>query len=118
MLNMMASFVILLIARTARIACADRHTHETTSVTLSAYVRRGLITIILWWRRSNNKVYVYNKQSYQKVMAIVLEMKCLLVEKSHEWVVCFVDAAFKLATSSITDPTKLDAWLYPRFSKN
>ena len=45
----MASFVILLIARTARIACADRHTdththaHETTTVTLSAHARRGLI---------------------------------------------------------------------------
>ena len=35
-LNTMVSFVILLIARTARIACADRHTHthETTTVTL------------------------------------------------------------------------------------
>ena len=46
---MMAYFVILLIARTARIACSDRHTyihtdththththtHETTTVTLS-----------------------------------------------------------------------------------
>ena len=55
----MASFVILLIARTARIACSDRHTyihtyihtyrqtdrqtHETTTVTLSAHARRGLI---------------------------------------------------------------------------
>ena len=37
-------------------------------------------------------------------MAIVLEMKCLFVEK-----VTFVDAAFKPATSSITDPTILDA---------
>ena len=39
------SFVILLIARTARIACADRHTdtHETTTVTLAAHARRGLI---------------------------------------------------------------------------
>ena len=51
----MASFVILLTARTARIACSDRHTyiqtdrhtHETTTVTLSAHVRRGLIIIIL-----------------------------------------------------------------------
>ena len=37
-LNTMVSFVILLIARTAGIACADRHTHththETTTVTL------------------------------------------------------------------------------------
>ena len=45
----MASFVILLIARTAGIACADRHTymqthtHATTTVTLSAHVCRGLI---------------------------------------------------------------------------
>ena len=48
-LNTMASFVILLIARTARIACSDRHTyiqtHETTTVTLSAHARRGLIII-------------------------------------------------------------------------
>ena len=51
-LNTMASFVILLIARTARIACSDRHTyrqtdthtHETTTVTLSAHARRGLIS--------------------------------------------------------------------------
>ena len=43
-LNTMASFVILLIARTARIACVDRHTHETTTVTLTAHVRRGLIS--------------------------------------------------------------------------
>ena len=45
-LNMMVSFVILLIARTARIACADRQTdetHETTTVTLAAHARRGLI---------------------------------------------------------------------------
>ena len=51
-LNTMASFVILLTARTARIACSDRltddrqtdtHTHETTTVTLSAHARRGLI---------------------------------------------------------------------------
>ena len=48
-LNMMVSFVILLIARTARIACVDRHTdrqtdrhtHETTTVTLAAHARRG-----------------------------------------------------------------------------
>ena len=40
------TFVILLIARTARIACADRQTdrqtHETTTVTLDAHARRGL----------------------------------------------------------------------------
>ena len=44
-LNTMASFVILLIARTARIACSDRHTHththETTTVTLSAMRAEG-----------------------------------------------------------------------------
>ena len=46
MLNTMVSFVVLLIARTARIACADRHTdtHETTTVTLAAHARRWLIT--------------------------------------------------------------------------
>ena len=52
MLNTMASFVILLIAHNARIACSDRHTyihtdrqtHETTTVTLSAHARQGLIT--------------------------------------------------------------------------
>ena len=52
--NTMVSFVILLVARTARIACADRqtgrhthtHTHETTTVTLSAQTRRGLIMVI------------------------------------------------------------------------
>ena len=58
MLNTMASFVILLTACTARIACSDRqtdiqtdiqtqthtHTHETTTVTLSAHARRGIIT--------------------------------------------------------------------------
>ena len=49
-LNTMVSFVILLIARTARIACADRHTdththtHETTTVTLAVHARRGLIS--------------------------------------------------------------------------
>ena len=44
-LNTIISFVILLIARTARIACADRqtNTHETTTVTLAAHARRGLI---------------------------------------------------------------------------
>ena len=45
----MVSFVILLITHTARIACADRqtdkHTHETTTVTLAVYVRRGLIKV-------------------------------------------------------------------------
>ena len=51
----MVSFVILLIARTARIVCADRHTdiqtdrhtHETTTVTLAAHACRGLIIIII-----------------------------------------------------------------------
>ena len=44
----MASFVILLTARTARIACSDiqtdRQTHRTTTVTLAAHARRGLIS--------------------------------------------------------------------------
>ena len=48
-LNTMVSFVILLIARTARIACADRHADRqaraTTTVTLAAHARRGLIII-------------------------------------------------------------------------
>ena len=53
MLNTMVPFVILLIACTARIACADRrtysqidthtHTQETTTVTVAAHARRGLI---------------------------------------------------------------------------
>ena len=38
--------------------------------------------------------------------------------KKSRMVVCFVDTAFKPATSSITDPTILDAWIYPRFFKN
>ena len=49
-LNTMASFVILLTVRTARIACSDRHTYRqtdrTTTVTLSAHACRGLIIII------------------------------------------------------------------------
>ena len=46
MLNTMASFVILVTARTARRACADIHTHETTTVILSAHARRGLINTL------------------------------------------------------------------------
>ena len=46
-LNTMISFVILLVARTARIACADRQTHKTTAVTLTAHARRGLIRVKL-----------------------------------------------------------------------
>ena len=46
-LNTMASSVILLVVRTARIACSDRHTdihtHETTTVSLSTHAPRGLI---------------------------------------------------------------------------
>ena len=45
--NTIVSFVILLVARTARIACtcADRQTHtqDNYTVTLSAHARRGLI---------------------------------------------------------------------------
>ena len=49
MFNMTVYFVILLIARTARIACADKHTyihthtHETTNVTLAAHAHRRLM---------------------------------------------------------------------------
>ena len=42
-LNTMVSFIILLITRTARIACPDRH--KTTTVTLAAHARRGLIMV-------------------------------------------------------------------------
>ena len=64
----MASFVILLIARTARIACSDRHTyihtyiqtdrhtHKTTTVTLSAHARRGLITAHYCSTHSNHSI--------------------------------------------------------------
>ena len=48
-LNTMVYFVIPLIARTARIACADRqtyrHTHETTTVILAAHARHGLMIV-------------------------------------------------------------------------
>ena len=50
-LNTMASFVILLVARTARIACSDRQTDrqndKPSTVTLAAHARRGLITTII-----------------------------------------------------------------------
>ena len=43
----MVSFVILLVARTARIACADRQTDrqndKPSTVTLAAHARRGLM---------------------------------------------------------------------------
>ena len=50
-LNMMVSFIILLIARTARIACPDRQTErqkdrqndKPSTVTIAAHARRGLI---------------------------------------------------------------------------
>ena len=55
-LDTMLSFVILLIARTARIVCRQTHTHththETTTVTFAAHARRGLITIITVCARS------------------------------------------------------------------
>ena len=65
MFNTMVSFIIRLIARTARIACMDRqtdrdththtHTHtqtraracETTTVTLAAHARRRLIMLVI-----------------------------------------------------------------------
>ena len=51
-LNTMVSFIILLITRTARIACPDRQTErqndrqndKPSTVTLAAHARRGLIT--------------------------------------------------------------------------
>ena len=50
-LNTMVSFIILLIARTARIACPDRQTErqndrqndKPSTVTLAAHARRGLM---------------------------------------------------------------------------
>ena len=46
-LNRMVSFVILLVAHTARIACADRQTDrqndKPSTVTLAAHARRGLM---------------------------------------------------------------------------
>ena len=80
-LNMMASFVILIIARTARIACLDRHTyrqtdththtHETTTVTLSAHARRGLInstcnTVIIIVKQNKTKKTILKKEKYNK----------------------------------------------------
>ena len=54
------------------------------------------LSVILWWKRSNNKVY------------IVLGMKYLLVEKSHEgWSALLMLFSRQLYTSSITDPTIL-----------
>ena len=45
----MVSFVILLVARTARIACADRQTDrqndKPSTVTLAEHARRGLIIL-------------------------------------------------------------------------
>ena len=47
-LNTIVSFVILLVARTARIACADRQTDrqndKPSTVTRAAHARRGLIS--------------------------------------------------------------------------
>ena len=63
MLNTMVSFIILLIARTARIACADRHTdrqtYKTTTVTLDAHAHRGLTTESVQMNFSGNDVHVY-----------------------------------------------------------
>ena len=41
----MVSFVILLIARTARIACADRHTHTHTHETTTVIVELPALSI-------------------------------------------------------------------------
>ena len=49
-LNTMVSFIIFLIARTARIACPDRQTDrqndKPSTVTLAAHARRGLIILL------------------------------------------------------------------------
>ena len=62
-LNTMVSFIILRIARTARIACSDRHTyiqtHETTTVPLSAHARRGLI------KEPQSTVHVLHRTQYK-----------------------------------------------------
>ena len=92
MLNTMVSFVILLIARTARIACADRqtyrqtdrqtdthtHTHKTTTVTLAAHARRRLINMKL---HNHSTVYTSqeqlgNESRFPKVITIVLCSLC------------------------------------------
>ena len=51
MFNTMVSFILLLIACTARIACVtdtqtDIHTYKTTTVTLAAHAHRGLMKTI------------------------------------------------------------------------
>ena len=49
-LNTMVSFVILLVVRTARIACADRHRQndKPSTVTLAAHAHRGLMMFNTW----------------------------------------------------------------------
>ena len=63
MLNTMVSFVILLIARTARIACADRHidthTHGTTTITVAAHAHRGLMNLLC-----SKMLYVHSEMLY------------------------------------------------------
>ena len=79
----MASFVILRTACTARIACSDRHTyihtdrqtHETTTVTLSAHARRGLI-IVSWkhWSanpRRNSHTAIYSINILSKYSSLI-----------------------------------------------
>ena len=79
---MMASFVILLIARTATIECADRHTyrhtHKTTTVTLAAHTRRGLIST--WQEELGNetKVLVLNN----KPRLVVIDLGCITLDTS------------------------------------
>ena len=69
----MVSFVILLIARTARIACADRrtyrHTHETTTVTLAAHARRGLMSKNAYWTVSR-AIRVFNVWRRARILAV------------------------------------------------
>ena len=74
-LNTMVSFIILLIACTARIACADRHTyiqthtHETTTVTLAAHARQGLIMVLLYPKMVVLLHALYWLPDYQRVTA-------------------------------------------------
>ena len=75
-LNTIASFVILLIARTARIACSDRHTYkqtDTTTVTLSAHARRGLMKAL---KCKPSAQFAYN---YTIIMINVLSRCCIII---------------------------------------
>ena len=93
-LNMMVSFIILLIACTARIACAnrhtdgkthrqtDRHTHKTTTVTLAVHARQGLIIINqqMNMQRNNNteKHYYFSACSLVDLLLLLLLLLFIL----------------------------------------